>query len=202
MTIDIDQTRLGGITLAKGGHHNPSDGLCLLEAAAYVAGERHTDHPDCVSRVLGTFGRHLNDVLPDDTRQQLVPLIPLLPGTAGDGLDERRSFMTLDWLIRMWLPTWLELSPACRDAAARVRELGRIVDMVSAERAGPVVRAAREEARAAGAAAWAAAGAAARAAAGDAARAAARDHLQPTVVALQASAIELYRQMVRPGGEA
>ena len=75
-----------------------------------------------------------------------------------------------------------------------MRELGRIVDMVSAERAGPVVRAGQEKA----AAAWDAA----RAAAWDAARAAARDAagdaLTPTVANLQRSAIDLFRSMITP----
>jgi hypothetical protein len=200
----IDPTRLVGLTLANGGHNSPDEGLCLLEAVAYVAGEPHTDHPACVSGVLGTFGRNLNDVLPDDLRQQLVPLIPDLPGTAGDGHDEQRGYMALDWLIRTWLPAWLDLSPACREDAARLRELGRIVDLVSAERAGPVVRQAKGTAdaawAAAGAAAGDAAGAAVGAAVGAAARAAARDALRPTVDRLQRSAIELYGQMIRLGG--
>ena len=173
-TPTIDPAKLTGITLARGGHQSPDEGLCLLEAVAFLAGERHSDNPACTSRVLGEMGRGLNDVLPDDLRQQLLPLIPALPGTAGDGHDETRSYMALDWLIRTWLPTWLELAPACREDAARVRELGRIVDLASAERAGPVVRQASEHARAAGAAAGAAAWAAG-AAAGDAARDAAWD---------------------------
>jgi hypothetical protein len=178
----IDQTKLTGIVLKKGGHSSPEQGLCLMEALAYVRGIDHTDHPACVAPVLGEMGRSLNDVLPDTLRQDLVPLIPVLPGTAGDGHDEKRSYMALDWLIRVYLPTWLELSPACREDAAKVRELGRIVDVASAQRARPVVEQAQRTADAAGAAAGAAAGDAARAAwaaaraawaaAGDAARAA------------------------------
>src|SRR3954453_23724766 len=48
---------------------------CLLEAVAFVAGEPWSDSPSCTSPVLGTFGRSLNDVLPDDRRQQLKPYI-------------------------------------------------------------------------------------------------------------------------------
>ena len=228
----IDPARLAEITrLAAGSHESPTAGMCLMEAVSYVRGIRHTDRPACVSSLLGDMGRSLNDRLPDDLRQELIPLIPDLPGTAGDGHDEQRSYLALDWLIRVYLPTWLELSPACRESAARVRELGRIVDRASAERAGPVVRAARTEAAAAGAAAgaaaldaawaaagaaaldaagaaagaaaldaaWAAAGAAALDAAWAAAGAAARDALQPTVVTLQRSAIDLYRRMTLAG---
>ena len=197
----IDKTKMAGLTLKKGGHRSPDAGLCLMEAVAYVCGIDHTDHPACVAPVLGEMGRSLNDVLPDDLRQQLVPLVPDLPGTAGDGHDEERSYTALDWLIRTWLPTWLELSPTCREVAAKVRELGRIVDLASAERAGPVVRNAQETAVAAGAAAWDAARDAARAAARGAAWDAARAALQPTVTQLQQSAIELYSRMVHVGNE-
>ena len=199
----IDQTKLAGLTLKKGSHPDPDAGLCLMEAVAYVRGIEHTDHPACVAPLLGEMGRSLNDALPDDLRQQLVDLIPVLPGTAGDGHDETRSYMALDWLIRVHLPAWLDLSPSCRADAAKVRDLGRIVDRASAERAGPVVRqaqvtaaAARDAARdAARAAAWDAAWDAA----GDAARDAARDVLQPTVTQLQLSAIELFHQMTLVG---
>jgi hypothetical protein len=181
-TPTIDAEKLTGITLKKGGHASPEAGMCLMEAVAYVRGIGHTDHPACVAPLLGEMGRTLNDILPDALRQQLVPLIPDLPGTADDGHDEERSYMALDWLIRVYLPTWLELSPACREDAAKVRELGRIIDMASAERAGPVVEQARKTAharaaRAAWDAAWDAAGDVARVAAwdaGDVARAAAR----------------------------
>ena len=201
----VNPDRMAAITLKQGAHNGPDDGMCLMEAVSFLTGEEFSDNPKCVSPVLGTFGRRLNDVLPNDRRQTLLALIPSLPGTAGDGFDEARSYMALDWLIRTYLPTWLELSPACREDAARVRELGRIVDMVSAERAGPVVRQAQSTAAAAGDAARAAAGDAAWdaawAAAWDAARAAAwdaaGDALQPTVDELQFSAIDLYAEMIK-----
>jgi hypothetical protein len=182
-------------TLHKGSHTPPRAGdttpdACLLEAVAWIAGEPWSDHPACTSPVLGTFGRSLNDCLPDALRQELLPLAPLMVGTAGDGLDEVRSYMALDWLVRTYTPAWLDLAGLTGEAQA-LRDLRRIVDLVSAEAAGPVVRdgrakaaAARDAARdAAGAAArdaardaaWDAARAAARAAAWDAARDAARD---------------------------
>ena len=161
----IDHTKLAGIVLNSGSHTSPDQGMCLLEAVAYIAGEPHSAHPRCVSPILGGFGRRLNDVLPAGLRQQLIPLIPDLPGTADDGHDVTRGYMALDWLVRTWLPAWLDLVPTCRDDAVRLRELGRIVDLVSAERAGPIVRGAQQRVAAAGAAA----GAAAVAAAGDAA---------------------------------
>lgn len=190
MTHHID---LSTLTLAKGGHDDRSDGTCLLEAVAYFAGEPHSDRPKCTSPVLTTCGINLNDVLPDDKRQQLVPFVPRMVGTRGDGLDETRSYLALDWLIRTYTPTWLDLAGLTVEAQA-LRDLRRIVDLVSAQAAGPVVRAGAEKARAAraaaGDAAWNAAGAAAWAAAWDA--------LAPTIAALQDSAITLLDTMIAP----
>jgi hypothetical protein len=178
---DLDAVHLG-----KGAHRNRQDGVCLLEAVAWYAGRDHSDAPPCVSPVLRAFGTNLNDVLPDDRRQTLRPLIPILVGTAGDGHDKTRSYMALDWLIRTYTPTWLDLAGLTAEATA-LRDLRRIVDLVAAQQAGPVVRVARAAARdaaedaagdaasAAARAAASAASAAARAAAWDAAGAAARD---------------------------
>lgn len=35
-----------GWQLLKGNHSKIEDGACALEAAAYIAGEPHTDHPE------------------------------------------------------------------------------------------------------------------------------------------------------------
>jgi len=156
--------------LEKGGHDTPDQGLCLLEAAAYLAGEEHSDHPVCVSRVLGEFGRNVNDLLPDDKRQALKPLIPMMLGTAGDGLDEQRGYLALDWLIRTYTPAWLDLAGLAAQAS-QLRGLPRIADRAAARAAEPVVRESRDSARGG----WAVARAVARAAAWDAARAAAWD---------------------------
>ncbi|PQZ82100.1 hypothetical protein CQ031_01400 [Microbacterium sp. MYb40] len=179
MTMNAETT----ITLAKGAHSNPEEGMCLLEAASFVAGEAFSDTPQCVSPVLGSFGRALNDALPTDKRQELVPLIPRIIGTRGDGKDERRSYLALDWLIRTHLPTFLDL--AIPDEATKIRALQPITDLATAEAAGPVVRAAGD---AAGAAAWDAAW--------DAARDAAREFLAPTVEKLQADAIRLLSEQM------
>src|SRR5688572_3642961 len=92
----------------KHGAHQPDGEMCLLEAVAYVAGEPWSDHPECVSEVLGTFGRAWNDALPDDaTRTRLLgPFITRLVGTrASADVEERRAWMALDWLVRTFTPT-------------------------------------------------------------------------------------------------
>jgi len=189
---------LDTITLDKGGHHSWDDGHCAMEVVAFLAGEGHTDAPECASPVLRDFTMSLNDRWDTDTRQQLRPYLPRMIGTARDGKDEARSYLALDWLIRTYTPTWLDLAGLTAEAQ-ELRDLRRIVDLVAAKDAGPVV----QKARASASAAWAAAGAAARAAAWAAAwaaaRAAARAALAPTVLALQPQALDLLERMVALG---
>lgn len=142
----IDHEKLKTIVLSRGAHDSPSAGLCLMEAVAYVCGGPHTARPKCVSPTLADFGQYLNDVLPDDLRQQLVSVIPALPGTAGDGLDSQRKYLLLDWLVRTYLPTWLDLFPHCCKNAADLRSLSAITDRASAQNVGAVVRLAHDQA--------------------------------------------------------
>jgi hypothetical protein len=163
------------ITLACGAHEDRSNGLCLLEAVAWFAGESHSDHPACVSPVLAAYGRGLNDVLGDDSRRLLIPFIPAMSRTAGDGLDEARGYLALDWIIRVNTPVWLDVAGLAREAWA-LRDLRCISDMAAARDARSAVLSARAAARdAARDAVWDAAGDAAGDAVWDAAGAAARD---------------------------
>jgi hypothetical protein len=205
--------------LAKGSHPTPQDGLCAMEWVSYIAGEQHTDQPVCVDLPLRSFCIGLNDALDDDSRQRLRPYLGRCIGTAGDGRTSERGYLCLDWTVRTYTPTWLELAGLVEDAA-RLRALPEIVNLETAKRAGPVVREAQKKAAAVGDAAgaaagaaagdaawaaardaaWAAAGAAAGDAAGAAARdaawAAARDALAHTVKVLQDSAFDLLDRML------
>ena len=184
MSIDLD-----ALVLAKGSHDDREQGVCLMEAVAWFAGQEHTDHPPCVSPVLAAFGRSWNDALPDDQRHILKPFIPLLPGTAGDGHELARSYLAVDWLAREHAPAFLALTPALIPHADALRALSPLRDARAVQAAKPALAAARDAARAA-----------ARDAAWDAAGDAARDALAPTAAALQDSAIGLYRAMISPGG--
>ncbi len=179
MSIAPDRAHwLDELTLDDGAHHDATPGQwCLMEATAYLAGEPWSDHPACVSPVLGAYGRGLNDAWDDVQRQLLVPFIPRLLGTADDGQDEARSYLALDWLLRTYTPAWLDLAGHMAEAAA-LREHRRIVDMAEVRSIEPAAQAAQAAAwraawSAAESAAWSAAGSAARSAAGRAARSAA-----------------------------
>jgi hypothetical protein len=179
------------ITLSRGAHNDRDNGLCLLEAVAWLAGEEHTDRPVCVSGVLAAYGRELNDVLLParvDLEPRIRALAPMLVGTAGrPELDHRASLLALDWLVRIYTPAWLRLAKI-NGHADNLENCEEVTswddvptDALAAARAaaGDARDASRAAARAAQnatrAAAWAAAQNATRAAAGDAALDAALD---------------------------
>lgn len=143
--------------------------MCMLEACAYVAGEPFSDHPHCVSPALGAFGRRINDRMPDDaTRALLIPLIPRMLNTAGDGKDQARAFMCADWAVRVVAPRALWRA-GLETEATTLRLLPPLVDLETAIAGRDAARSARAAAdpgiaapvadAAYAAAAWAAAGA-------------------------------------------
>jgi hypothetical protein len=111
------------IVLEKGKHDSPEEGMCLMEAVAFIAGEEFTDRPECVSPVLAEFGRTLNDFLSDDARQQLIPLIPKLIGTVDPEQDQWDGLRCAHWIIAHWLPTWLDLVPDLKSHATALRAI-------------------------------------------------------------------------------
>lgn len=186
MTI-VNDLDLESLVLEKNSHNSPAEGMCVMEAVAYVAGEPFSDHPACASKVVGAFLRTWNDSLPDDDRQSLKQYIPLLVGSAGSAeVEDRRAWMACDWLVRVHTPAWLRLA-GLTDQADQLASLAEL-SPATVPSIKPALEAVRADARAAGAAAWDAAGAAARAAAGAA--------LRPTVEELQVSAHDLVHRML------
>lgn len=118
-----------------------------MEWVAHLAGEAHSDRPECVSPVVGAFARSWNDALDETTRQRLRPYLARMIGTAGDGLDAARAWRCADWLARTGAPALLELS-GLMDEAAGLRGLGPVRDAASARAAADPVVAVAEAAAA------------------------------------------------------
>jgi len=212
------QLDLAALTLEKGAH-DPDHTFCVMEAAAYVAGEPWSDHPTCVSPVIGAFLRNLNDSMDGVVRQRLKPYIEKVLDTRTSKADETtRAWMVTDWLVRVQAPAWLDLA-GLTERAGELRGLPPLTSRQIAVAVQATIEKAQAESaaagEAAGEAAWAAAGAAARAAAreaawaaarepagaaaGEAAGAAAKVRLAPTVAQLQESAFELLDQLIAVG---
>lgn len=163
-------------TLAYGTHATPEDGRCAMEWVSHLAGEPHSDDPSCVSPVLRAFCTALNDSLEHAPRQRLRPYLARTIGTADDALDEARSWMAMDWLIRVYTPTWLGVAHLT-EAAAKLSALSPVLGASDLKTALAALEFARRDARAAWSAAlgtpraaqWAAPWAAGRSAAREAA---------------------------------
>ncbi len=180
--------RLDEITLEGGSHPAPDNGAvhgCAMEWVAYIAGEKWSDNPQCVSPTIGAFLRRWNDDLDDEGRQMLKPLLPKVIGTAnGKRAEIKRGWMCADWMIRVHTPAWLELA-GLDDQATVLRNLPEIRGVSGLGKTQPKLDAAGDAARdAAGAAAGAAEGAA----------------LAPTVDTLKTSALALLETMIKPEG--
>jgi hypothetical protein len=195
--VTIIEERLAALeelTLDRGAHE-PDGQFCVMEAAAWIAGEPWSDAPKCVSPVISEFLRSWNDSLDDDDRQMLKPLIPKVIGTTRNKRDEeRRAWMCIDWLARECAPAFLRLAGLMEDAET-LEGLAPLANKRSAEKAQPKLDSARAAARdaawsAVGDADWEAARAAARDAAQDSARAAAWHAAQDTAQVAAWSAVE------------
>jgi hypothetical protein len=115
-------------TLSYGTHGTPEEGRCAMEWVSHLAGEQHSAEPACVSPVLRAFCASLNDGLDDLPRQRLRLYLPRTIGTRQDGLDERRAWAAMDWLIRVYTPTWLSVA-GLTGASERLRSLSVVSDV-------------------------------------------------------------------------
>jgi len=172
--IEERMRKIDGLSL-KSGAHSPDSTFCVMEAVAFVAGEKWSDSPECVCPVIAAFMRSWNDALPSDTERDrlLKPLISKIINTRSKKLENRRALMAADWLVRVNTPAWLRLAGLAKQAEL-LAALPEITSMEQIPSIREPIEAVRRDANAARAAAWAAAGDAAGDAARDAARAAAR----------------------------
>ena len=161
--MTIIQERFAELGSLEGGAHPDGNGMCVMEAVAYITGEPWSDHPECVSPVIGAFMRNWNDSLrTDEERDRLLkPLIPVIVGTnTGAADDETRAWMATDWLVREQTPAWLRLAGLSEHADA----LENLAALTGREQA-LVAQPALDAAASAAWAAWAASAASAASAA-------------------------------------
>ena len=109
--------------------------MSLMEAVACVAGEPHSYRPKCASPVIGDFLDTLEFCSNAEERQKLKRFIPKLIGTAAsDAVELRRSWMALDWTVRVLAPAWLRLADfdAQADALEALAEIDGILTFKAA----------------------------------------------------------------------
>lgn len=100
----------GRVWLSNGGHNKRESGVCAMEYVAYLAGERHSAAPKCVSVLLVDFFICLNDsARSDEERQKLRPYLTRCIGTRTDGQDGDRRELLFKWVAGTVIPEILEL---------------------------------------------------------------------------------------------
>ena len=163
--------KLDSIVIAHGAHKTPEEGMCSMELVAWLAGEEHSDAPQCACPVIARAMIRLNDRISDAKLRTdlLLPLLPRLIGSrASREVMTKRGFVAADMAVRVFLPIALEVR-GLHSEAARWRDSAEVKDRPGAIAARDGIRAKKYAADAAAdAAAYAAADAAADAA--DAAR--------------------------------
>lgn len=146
----------------KRGSHFPDSTFCVMEAVAYVAGEPWSDSPKCACPVISAFLRSWNDSLSSDAERDrlLKSFIPKLVNTRNKSLEQKRSLMAADWLVRVHTPEWLRLAGLTKQAES-LEQLTEITSMAQVPSIRWPIEVVCQDAYAAWAAAWATAGASA-----------------------------------------
>ena len=119
-----------GLVLFHGPHSDASQGMCVMEAVAYVAGEQHSDSPHCTSPTIAAFLRSWNDSIRTNADRTLLlgGLVTRLVGTRSTPeVELHRSYLAFDWLVRANLPAWMDLTHSLAPHAAALRSLVPLV---------------------------------------------------------------------------
>lgn len=120
---------LEGIVLDQGDHMTVEQGMCAMEAAAFLAREPHSSRPKCACPVVTEFVQCLNDAAGPE-RQRLVAYLPRLVGSrASEEVTLKRAFKLLNLGVKKLLPIVPELDEPQRSA---IHTLAEIVDIPTA----------------------------------------------------------------------
>jgi hypothetical protein len=71
------------VRLAQGRHASAQQGVCTLELASMLAGERFSDQPRSACAAVAAFVRGYNDAIDDVRRQDLYAVAAQLVGSSG-----------------------------------------------------------------------------------------------------------------------
>jgi hypothetical protein len=106
--------------LSHGSHENFGPELCFMEMTAFIAGEPHSDNPECASPVLTAYGIGLNDA-GQQFRDVLTPIVPQMIGTRNDELEPERLEYLIFNVARRILPIVLKevVDPALVEAIVK-----------------------------------------------------------------------------------
>jgi hypothetical protein len=88
----------GRLRLQPGSHRSPQDGVCVVELASVLAGEKFSDAPRCVCEVIAAYLRAWNDRAGYADRQRLAPYARRIVGSRGSpAVTAARRDTCLTW---------------------------------------------------------------------------------------------------------
>ncbi|CAN0316179.1 unnamed protein product, partial [Discosporangium mesarthrocarpum] len=102
--------------------------LCVMSLVALMAGERHSDRPECACPVITAYAIKLNDALDREARQHLKPFAPRIIGTR-DGYAEERARFIVARILRDVVPRLLDTRRGDVAARSGVLSHGRSGDL-------------------------------------------------------------------------
>jgi hypothetical protein len=121
MTKVLPILGLNAITLVKGASKDREQGVCAMQAVAWLAGEENTDAPQCACPVIAKYVIRLNDSFTDEERQLLKPYLTRIIGTR-DGKSSERAKVLVHRAGTVFAPIALEIA-GYKDEAASMRAL-------------------------------------------------------------------------------
>lgn len=81
-------------------HNTPSEGTCVMEAVAFIAGDDHSDHPKCTAWSLSNFAIWINDQMgnaAEGTRLRNKLLKPVIPELLNTSSKKQRRMHRYDY---------------------------------------------------------------------------------------------------------
>lgn len=87
-----------------GKHGSAADGLCAMEVVSFLAGGPQADQPRCACPIISGFVRHINDNMPEDHRQKLLPYLPRLIDSLSEDHEQARHEYFAWQTVRVFAP--------------------------------------------------------------------------------------------------
>ena len=119
-------------TLRRGHSANPAGGACAMDAVNWLVHGRHGDQPACACPVIGAYVIALNDAMPNDQRQRLIPYLHRIAGSRSDAHEQIRAQIFARGAVRVLAPLALDAA-GLRGEAAKLRSLPADVPTREAE---------------------------------------------------------------------
>jgi hypothetical protein len=148
--LERENWELATVRLTSGSHSSPAEGVCIVELASVLAGEKFSDRPNCVCEVIAAFLRAWNDRASHADRQRLLPFAERIAASRHTREVSRiRRNICLDWsgipcrgprllrpVVRLWARARILVHFGFRSSLRLNRGSGELAARISVARYG------------------------------------------------------------------